>query len=78
MLRCQACLAAVAQLAQRVRRRRSCATYAQTDQITHQVSAFDGKVATLENGAKVAVPSFIKEGDSILIDPDTGTYIERA
>ena len=65
-------------LAQRVRCRRSCATYAQTDPITHQVATFDGKVATLENGAKVAVPSFIKEGDSILIDPDTGTYIERA
>jgi elongation factor P len=36
------------------------------------------KPATLETGAEVQVPLFIKEGDSIKIDTRTGEYIERA
>jgi elongation factor P len=36
------------------------------------------KVAVLETGAKVQVPIFIKAGETIAIDPETGTYIERA
>ncbi len=36
------------------------------------------KVVGVETGAKVAVPLFIKQGDTIAIDPETGTYLERA
>ena len=36
------------------------------------------KVVRVETGAKVAVPLFIKQGDTIAIDPETGTYLERA
>jgi len=32
-----------------------------------QVAQFDGKVATLENGRVIPVPSFIKEGDTIMV-----------
>lgn len=37
-----------------------------------------GKVVTLETGLKVTVPLFIKEGDTIAIDTETGQYLERA
>lgn len=36
------------------------------------------KTVTIETGATITVPLFIKEGEMIAIDPDTGTYIERA
>lgn len=36
------------------------------------------KVVTVETGAKVNVPLFIKQGETIAIDPETGTYLERA
>lgn len=36
------------------------------------------KTAIVETGAKVQVPIFIKAGETIAIDPETGTYIERA
>ncbi len=36
------------------------------------------KVVTLETGAKVTVPLFIKNGDVLAIDPETGAYLERA
>jgi elongation factor P len=36
------------------------------------------KMVTVETGAKVTVPMFIKEGDTIAIDPETGSYLERA
>lgn len=35
------------------------------------------KVATIETGAKVSVPLFINEGDTIRINTDTGDYVER-
>ncbi len=35
------------------------------------------KPATLETGAEVKVPLFIKEGDTLKIDTRTGTYVER-
>lgn len=35
------------------------------------------KMVTTETGAIVTVPLFIKEGDTIGIDPETGTYLER-
>lgn len=35
------------------------------------------KIVTLETGVKVGVPLFIKKGDTIVVDPDTGNYVER-
>lgn len=35
------------------------------------------KSCTLESGAKIQVPLFIKEGDVIKVDTKTGKYIER-
>ncbi len=35
------------------------------------------KKVTLETGAEVAVPAFMKEGDMIKIDTRTGSYVER-
>ena len=37
-----------------------------------------GKVVTLETGLKLTVPLFIKEGDTIAVDSDSGQYLERA
>jgi elongation factor P len=36
------------------------------------------KVAELETGAKINVPVFIEEGETIRINTDTGEYVERA
>ncbi|OGG04117.1 elongation factor P [Candidatus Gottesmanbacteria bacterium RBG_16_52_11] len=36
------------------------------------------KVVTLETGARVTVPLFIREGDIIAIDPETNSYLERS
>ena len=36
------------------------------------------KTVVVETGAKVTVPLFIKEGEMIAIDPETGSYVERA
>jgi len=36
------------------------------------------KAVTLETGAVVNVPLFIKEGETIAVDPETGQYVERA
>jgi len=36
------------------------------------------KPATIETGAQVQVPLFIKTGDKIVIDTRTGQYVERA
>jgi elongation factor P len=36
------------------------------------------KTATLENGAEVMVPQFIKTGDVIRLDVDSLRYVERA
>ena len=35
------------------------------------------KGATVETGAEVQVPAFIRQGDKIKIDVENGTYIER-
>lgn len=35
------------------------------------------KQATVETGATVMVPFFIKQGDTIAINPETGAYVER-
>lgn len=36
-----------------------------------------GKVVTLETGAKVTVPLFVKAGDEIIINTQTGEYVSR-
>ena len=36
------------------------------------------KVVIIETGAKVTVPLFIKKGDTIAIDPESGNYLERS
>jgi elongation factor P len=36
------------------------------------------KVAVLENGTEINVPLFINEGDSILVNTETGEYVERS
>jgi elongation factor P len=36
------------------------------------------KTVIVETGAVVTVPLFIREGETIAIDPETGTYLERA
>lgn len=36
------------------------------------------KEATLENGAKVKVPLFIKPGDKVIVDTRSSQYVERA
>jgi len=35
------------------------------------------KGATVECGAEIQVPSFIREGDKVKIDVETGSYVER-
>jgi len=36
------------------------------------------KDATLENGFVAQVPSFVKTGDSIRVNTEDGSYVERA
>lgn len=36
------------------------------------------KEVVLENGLKVRVPMFIKEGELVILNTDTGDYVERA
>jgi len=36
-----------------------------------------GKLATLENGIKVQVPFFVETGDKIIINTESGEYVER-
>ena len=35
------------------------------------------KIITLENGATLNAPMFIKEGDKISVNTETGDYVER-
>lgn len=36
------------------------------------------KYITLENGATITTPMFINEGDTVIINTETGEYVERA
>jgi elongation factor P len=36
------------------------------------------KEVTIETGAKVKVPIFIDQGETIVINTETGDYVERA
>lgn len=42
------------------------------------VSGGGTKIVTLETGLKVAVPLFIRNGDTLAINTETGEYLERA
>lgn len=55
-----------------------------TQEVTYTEPAAKGdtatnvtKGATLECGAEVQVPAFIKEGDKVKIDTESGSYLER-
>ncbi len=41
------------------------------------VSGGGTKIVTVETGAKITAPLFIKNGDTIGVDPETGEYLER-
>lgn len=36
-----------------------------------------GKIAVLENGVKVSVPFFVEAGDKVVVNTETGDYVER-
>lgn len=36
-----------------------------------------GKVATLENGIKISVPFFVEAGEKVVVNTETGEYVER-
>lgn len=36
-----------------------------------------GKVATLENGMKITVPFFVETGEKVVVNTETGEYVER-
>jgi len=36
-----------------------------------------GKLATLENGVKIQVPFFVEIGDKVIVNTETGEYVER-
>lgn len=36
-----------------------------------------GKLVTLENGIKISVPFFVEAGDKIIVNTETGEYVER-
>ena len=36
------------------------------------------KMVTLETGLQVTTPLFVKEGDSIIVNTEKGTYVSRA
>jgi elongation factor P len=36
-----------------------------------------GKVAVLENGVKIQVPFFVEAGDKVVVNTETGEYVER-
>ena len=36
-----------------------------------------GKLATLENGIKITVPFFVEAGEKVIVNTETGEYVER-
>jgi len=36
-----------------------------------------GKLAVLENGVKISVPFFVEVGDKVVVNTETGEYVER-
>jgi elongation factor P len=51
---------------------------ADTAQPTHTQQDNTWKPATLENGMEIMVPQFIRPGETIRVDVETGKYVERA
>lgn len=56
-----------------------------TFEVTYTEPGFKGntastvtKPATIETGAQIAVPIFIKVGDKVIVDTRSGEYVERA
>lgn len=41
-------------------------------------AAGGGKLVTIETGAKITTPLFIEAGEKIIVNTDTGEYVERA
>jgi elongation factor P len=48
-----------------------------SDAVKGDTATNASKEATLETGVKVQVPLFIKQGDKIIINTDTGTYFSK-
>jgi len=46
--------------------------------IRGQTAASSYKSATLENGLRVEVPSFIEKGTRVIVSTDDGSYVKRA
>ena len=46
--------------------------------IKGNTSSGGGKLVTLETGAQVTTPFFIEAGESIIVNTETGDYVERA
>ena len=49
-----------------------------TDAVKGNTAQGATKDAILETGAKIQVPLFIKEGEKVKVDPETGSYFGRA
>ncbi|MDR2685764.1 MAG: elongation factor P [Rickettsiales bacterium] len=43
-----------------------------------QTASGSGKPATLDNGVRVSVPTFIEQGERIVVNTETYEYVERA
>jgi len=52
-------------------------TYAEDATAGNRVNA-PKKPVTVETGIEIQVPLFVKTGDTIVIDTDTGAYVSRA
>jgi elongation factor P len=46
--------------------------------IRGNTSSGGGKLVTLETGAQITTPLFIEAGESIIVNTETGDYVERA
>ncbi len=43
-----------------------------------QTAASGGKPATMETGIRIIIPAFVKEGEKVKVNTETGEYVERA
>ena len=54
-------------------------TITEADPVTKgQTASSSYKSATLENGVRIQVPSFIEAGTKIIVSTDDGSYVKRA
>ena len=61
----------------RVPKRVTLAVLESTDAVKGNTATAARKTVTLEGGLKISVPLFIKEGDLVAIDVESGQYLER-